>query len=157
MFKVSNRNARTMYEICSDLIIKTPKRHHWRRSGVFILNFEQVNVSLVCEARDILLRTKWRKKLTYEKFFSENVFFPMFPIFPKRNNFTVFFSQMNFKYPIQKQPPEVFYKKNSQNSQENICARVSFFIKLQTLKGHTYFKNLHLKVAALFKYVWLRP
>ena len=64
-----------------------------------------------------------------------------------------FFSQMNFKYPIQKQPPEVFYKKNSQNSQENICARVSFFIKLQTLKGHTYFKNLQLKAAALFKYV----
>ena len=91
MFKVSNRNARTMYEICSDLIIKTPKRHHWRRSGVFILNFEQVNVSLVCEARDILLRTKWRKKLAYEKNFSENVFFPMFPIFTKRNNFTVFF------------------------------------------------------------------
>ena len=52
-----------------------------------------------------------------------------------------FFSQMNFKYPIQKQPLEVFYKKNSQNSQENICARVSFFIKLQTLKGHTYLKK----------------
>ena len=34
---------------------------------------------------------------------------------------------------IQKQPPEVFYKKGvlkiSQNSEENICARVSFLIK----------------------------
>ena len=36
---------------------------------------------------------------------------------------------------LQKQPPEVFYKKKvfleiSQNSQENTCARVSFLIKL---------------------------
>ena len=36
----------------------------------------------------------------------------------------------------QKQPPEVFFEKKafleiSQNSQENICARVSFLIKLQ--------------------------
>ena len=36
----------------------------------------------------------------------------------------------------QKQPPEVFYKKNvhleiSQNWQENICAKFSFLIKLQ--------------------------
>ena len=34
-----------------------------------------------------------------------------------------------------KKPPEVFYKKvflkNSQNSEENTCARVSFLIKLQ--------------------------
>ena len=37
---------------------------------------------------------------------------------------------------LQKQPPEVFYKRKvfleiSQNSQENTCARVSFLIKLQ--------------------------
>ena len=35
---------------------------------------------------------------------------------------------------MQKQPPDVFYKKGvpkiSQNSQENTCAKVSFFIKL---------------------------
>ena len=36
---------------------------------------------------------------------------------------------------VQKQAPEVFYKKVflkvSQNSQENTCARISFLIKLQ--------------------------
>ena len=35
---------------------------------------------------------------------------------------------------MQKQPPEAFYKKGikiSQNSQENICARVSFLMRLQ--------------------------
>ena len=36
---------------------------------------------------------------------------------------------------FQKQPPEMFYKKNFlkflQNSQENTCAKVSFLIKLQ--------------------------
>ena len=40
MFKVNNRNTRTRCEICSKLTIKTPERHHWRRSGVFIVNFE---------------------------------------------------------------------------------------------------------------------
>ena len=27
-------------EICSKIKIKTPKRRHWRRFGVFIVNFE---------------------------------------------------------------------------------------------------------------------
>ena len=35
MFKVNNRNTR-MCEICSKLTIKTPER----RSGIFIVNFE---------------------------------------------------------------------------------------------------------------------
>ena len=43
MFKVNNRNTRTRYEICSKLTIKIPERRHWRRSGIFIVNFEQVN------------------------------------------------------------------------------------------------------------------
>ena len=30
-------------EICSKLIIKTPKRRHWRRSDVFIVNFENIS------------------------------------------------------------------------------------------------------------------
>ena len=40
LLKVNNRNTRTRCEICSKLAIKTPERHHWRRSGVFIGNFE---------------------------------------------------------------------------------------------------------------------
>ena len=31
-----------MCKICSKLTIKTPERRHSRRSGVFIVNFEQI-------------------------------------------------------------------------------------------------------------------
>ena len=43
MFKVNNRNSRTRCEICSKLTIKTLERHHWRRSGVFIVNFKHLS------------------------------------------------------------------------------------------------------------------
>ena len=42
LFKVNNRNARKSCEICSKLTIKTPERRSWRRSGVFIVNFEHI-------------------------------------------------------------------------------------------------------------------
>ena len=41
MFKLNNKNNRTICEICLKLTIKTPERRHWRRSAVFIVNFEQ--------------------------------------------------------------------------------------------------------------------
>ena len=48
MFKVDNRNTRTRCEICSKLTVKTPERRNWRRSGVFILNFEHtIHINLV--------------------------------------------------------------------------------------------------------------
>ena len=40
MFKVNNRNTRASCEICLELTIKTPERRHWRRSDVFIVNYE---------------------------------------------------------------------------------------------------------------------
>ena len=43
MSKVNNRNTRTRCEICSTLTLKIPERRQWRRSGVSIVNFEQVN------------------------------------------------------------------------------------------------------------------
>ena len=43
LLKVNNRNTRTRCEICSKLTIKTPERRHWRRSGVFIVNFEHIS------------------------------------------------------------------------------------------------------------------
>ena len=43
MLKVSNRNTRTRSEICSKLTLKTPERRHWRRFGVFIVNFEHIS------------------------------------------------------------------------------------------------------------------
>ena len=39
LLRVNNRNTRTRHEICLKLTIKTPERHHCRRSGVFIVNF----------------------------------------------------------------------------------------------------------------------
>ena len=43
MFNVNNRNIRTSCEICSKLTTKPPERSQWRHSGVFIVNFDQVN------------------------------------------------------------------------------------------------------------------
>ena len=42
MFKVNNKDTRARCTICSELTIKTPERSHWRRSGVFIVNFERI-------------------------------------------------------------------------------------------------------------------
>ena len=47
LFKVNNRNTRTMCEICLKLTIKTTERHHWRRSVVFIVDSEQVNAGWI--------------------------------------------------------------------------------------------------------------
>ena len=49
MFKVSNRNTRARCEICSKLTIKTPERHQWGHSSVFIVNLEHIShlVSIV--------------------------------------------------------------------------------------------------------------
>ena len=43
ILKVNNRNTRARCEICSKLTIKTPERDYWRRSGVFIVNFEHIS------------------------------------------------------------------------------------------------------------------
>ena len=40
LFKVNNRNTTKRREICSKLTIKKSEQGHWRRSGVFIVNFE---------------------------------------------------------------------------------------------------------------------
>ena len=43
LLKVNNRNTRTRCKICSNLTKKTPRRFQWRRSSVFIVNFEQIS------------------------------------------------------------------------------------------------------------------
>ena len=49
LLKVSNRNNRKKYRICSKLTIKTQQRRQWRRSGVIIVNFEHIShLFLVC-------------------------------------------------------------------------------------------------------------
>ena len=42
LLKVNNRNTRTKYEICSRLTLKIREQCQWRRSGVFIVNFEHI-------------------------------------------------------------------------------------------------------------------
>ena len=43
LFKVNNRNTRKRCEVFSKLTIKTPEPSRWRRSGVFIVNFENIS------------------------------------------------------------------------------------------------------------------
>ena len=43
MFRVSNRNTRTRCELCSKLTRQILERRHWRRSNIFIVNFEHIS------------------------------------------------------------------------------------------------------------------
>ena len=48
LFKANNGSTKKRYEICSKLSIKTSEGRQWRRSGVFIANFEHISyLSLV--------------------------------------------------------------------------------------------------------------
>ena len=42
-FKVGNGNTRTMWNLFKVNNKDTPDRRHWRRSGVFVVNFEQTS------------------------------------------------------------------------------------------------------------------
>ena len=43
LFKANNGNTKIIHKICSKLTIKTSERRLWRRSGVLIVNFEQIS------------------------------------------------------------------------------------------------------------------
>ena len=43
LLKVNKGNTRTRCEICSKLTIKILERRQWRRSGIFIVNFEHTS------------------------------------------------------------------------------------------------------------------
>ena len=43
ILKVNNRNTRKRCELCSKLTIKTPEPCRWRRSSVFIVNFDHIS------------------------------------------------------------------------------------------------------------------
>ena len=58
LFKVNNRNTRKRCEICSKLTIKTPERRYWRRSAVFIVNFEHISHLFL-----VFLTLTWNKKI----------------------------------------------------------------------------------------------
>ena len=40
--QVNNRNTRKRIEMSPKLTMRTPERRHWRRSGVFVINFEHI-------------------------------------------------------------------------------------------------------------------
>ena len=43
MFKVNNGNTITMCKACSKLTVKSPERRNGGRSGIFIVNVEQIS------------------------------------------------------------------------------------------------------------------
>ena len=43
LLRVNNRNTSIRREICSKSTIETPEQCHWRRSGVFIVNYEHIS------------------------------------------------------------------------------------------------------------------
>ena len=43
IYPLNNRNTGLRCEICLKLTIKTPERHQWCRSGVFIVDFEHIS------------------------------------------------------------------------------------------------------------------
>ena len=54
LLKVNNRSTKTRCKICSRLTIKIPERRHWRRSGIFIVNFEHIShfvLACLCHCR----------------------------------------------------------------------------------------------------------
>ena len=86
LFKINNRQTRKRCEIFSKLTVKTPERRQRRRSGVFIVNFENIlhlflvfllltlNKKMLAGSDFVLLKTskktiktKQYKKLTYTK------------------------------------------------------------------------------------------
>ena len=60
LLKGKNKNTTTRSEICSKLTTKTPERCQWRRSDVFIVNFEHISHLLLV----FLLLTLSRKMPT---------------------------------------------------------------------------------------------
>ena len=65
MFKVNNSNARTSYEICSKLTIKTPERSQWRRFGVFIVSFEHLVLVFLLFLRGWIIRKNQYSRRNY--------------------------------------------------------------------------------------------
>ena len=46
-FKFDNENTKTLCEICSKVTTKTTDRRQWPRSGVLIVNFEQISPNVL--------------------------------------------------------------------------------------------------------------
>ena len=77
LFKVNNRNTRKRCEIFSKFTIKTPERRQRLRSGVFIVNFENIShiflVFLLLTLNKQMLVGLCYEKDTVAHFFNVNV------------------------------------------------------------------------------------
>ena len=70
--KVNNSNTTTRCEICPKLTIKVPERRKWRRSGIFIANFEHIShLALVF----LLLTLNMWKKFACSPTWQVNIYF----------------------------------------------------------------------------------
>ena len=72
MSKVDYRNTRAMCEMCLKVTIKTTERRQWRRSGVFIVNFDKCRVGSAKTAifygrKGSVLRSCKKKSLNWAK------------------------------------------------------------------------------------------
>ena len=57
LFKINNENTRTWCKICPKLTLKTLERRQWRRSGLFIVNFEHISHHVL-----VYLLLTWSKR-----------------------------------------------------------------------------------------------
>ena len=84
MFKVKKKRTRSRSEICSKLTIKTPKRHQFCCSGVFIVNFEIIlHLALIflwqlwtseCRLASVIFTSIYTETVT-QRTFSRKVFY----------------------------------------------------------------------------------
>ena len=86
LFKVNNRNIRRC-EICSKLTRKTPERRQWRRSGVFIVNFEHISLFVL-----IFLLLTWSTQMP-----TGNALYEFLLVFSYSNKFATCFGGFHLR------------------------------------------------------------
>ena len=72
MFKVNNRNFRKKLEVCSVLAVKILERPHWRRSGVFVANFEHIPCASVSVVDFEQVNAGWEVSLKFGRAYTTN-------------------------------------------------------------------------------------
>ena len=70
----NNESIRALCKTCPKFTIKTRKQRHWRRFGVFIVNFEQI-LHIVLVFPLLILNKKMPTVMWWVTYFSEIYFF----------------------------------------------------------------------------------
>ena len=95
LFKVSNTNTRTMWHICSKITLNTPEQGQWRRSVVFIVNFEHIS--------HIVLKIATAWKMSIYGVFS-GPYFPAFRLSMERSSISLHIQSECLKIRTRKNP-----------------------------------------------------